>query len=88
MIKPIIITIDHHRHRCDSLYPTHICTNNKRNINAEIIKSFKKHLNKSISKRFKIHIHSSNIIIELVQINNKIISVQNKTVQMNEKKSN
>ena len=39
------------------------------------------HLNKSISKGKKSHIHFSNIIIELVQINNKIISAQNKTIQ-------
>ena len=25
---------------CDTLYPVHICTNNKRNKNAELIKSF------------------------------------------------
>ena len=35
---------------CDTLNPTHICTNNKRNRNAKLIKSFKTHLNKSISK--------------------------------------
>jgi len=35
---------------CDTLYPTHICTNNKRNRNAELITSFKTHLNKIISK--------------------------------------
>ena len=35
---------------CNSFYPTHICTNNKRNKNVELIKSFKTHLNK---KHFK-----------------------------------
>jgi len=38
---------------CDTLYPTHICTNNKRNINVKLIKIFKTHLNKKISKRIK-----------------------------------
>ena len=34
----------------DTLYPTHICNNNKRNRNVELIKSFKTHLNKNILK--------------------------------------
>ena len=38
---------------CVTLYLTHICTNNKKNRNAELIKSFKTHLNKNISKRVK-----------------------------------
>ena len=46
------------------------------NRNEELIKSFKTHLNKNISKGKKTHIHFSNIIIKLVQINNKIISTQ------------
>ena len=41
----------------DTFYPTHIYTNNKKNKNAELIKSFKTHLNKNISKGLKVRIH-------------------------------
>ena len=59
-------------------YPIHICTNNKRNRNVELIKSFKTHLNKKYFKRVKGSHSLSEIIIELVQINDKIILAQNK----------
>ena len=46
----------------------------------ELIKSFKTHLNKNISKKLKGSYSLGEIIIELVQINDKIISAQNKVI--------
>jgi len=52
MVMSTSIKLDLLWRDCDTLYPTHthIYTNNKKNRNVELIKSFKTHLYKIISK--------------------------------------